>query len=252
MKVPAGWDLPVTTRAQLAGDRFGRQREIVADEHLVLVLHRVPDRKASSREGAYFWRNPAGEWRTTLRGKPTAALREMIKEYEDAVVKLEQVHENADSASSKFSVLERLGPLGRAVRNFSDALSRARESLESGEAKQDLQPFVDQITDAARSCELLQLDARNALDFHIARQSEIQAAHSREVEKATHRLNTMATVFLPLTAVASMFGMNLSHGLEGAAPWVFWSIMCGSIVAGLFVSELLAAFRTRRHANRTS
>jgi Mg2+ and Co2+ transporter CorA len=55
----------------------------------------------------------------------------------------------------------------------------------------------------------------------------------------------MATIFLPLTAMASVFGMNLKSGLEHAPPWMFWAIMFGSIVAGLLVSELLAVFKLR-------
>jgi hypothetical protein len=48
------------------------------------------------------------------------------------------------------------------------------------DAKHDIQLFADHAGDVARTCELLQADARNSLDFHIARQGEIQVAHSRE------------------------------------------------------------------------
>lgn len=246
MKVPPGWDLPLSIRTQLAGDRFGRQREILDDEHLVLVLHRAPQGRVRNREGVYFWRSPQGDWKSTDRRKPMVVLTEMIAEYEEAILRSEEAHETAQTAAQKFAVLENVGPLNRALRNFADTLTRARESLSDSNARQELQPLIDHTSDIARSGELLQVDARNSLDFHIARQSEIQAEHSRQVEKATHRLNTMATIFLPLTAVASVFGMNLRSGLEDAPPSIFWGIMIGSIVAGLVVSEVFAAIRTRR------
>lgn len=243
MKIPPGWDIPNSIRFQL-GERSGRQREISDDGHLVLVLHRVPDSRGK-RDGVYFWRTPDGEWRSTMRGQPKSALSSMIEEYEEVVVRLETEYIEGTSARNSFRVLEKLGPLNRAARNFHDALIRAHAAMESNDAKRELQNFADHASDVARSCELLYHDARNSLDFHIARQSEIQAKHSREVEKATHRLNTMATVFLPLTAVASVFGMNLRNGLEDAPAWTFWLIMAASIFAGLCVSEVLASWRLR-------
>jgi len=247
MKIPPGWDIPNAMRFQL-GDRSGRQREIAEDGHLVLVLHQVPDSRAKPH-AAYFWRSPSGEWQTSERGQPRRVLAAMIEDYERAVERLEQEYSSTSSASDSFAVLEKLGPLNRAVRHFHDALERAHAAVASDEGRRDLQNFADHAGEVARNCELLSHDARHALDFHIARQSEIQARHSREVEKATHRLNTMATVFLPLTAVASVFGMNLRSGLEEAPPWTFWLIMLASVFAGLCVSEVLAAWRVgrRRH-----
>ena len=246
MKIPPGWDIPNAIRFQL-GDRSGRQREIAEDGHLVLVLHRVPDSRAD-REAVYFWRTPDGEWRTSERGQPRPALSRLIAEYEQKVLTLEEQYTAGSSASSSFAVLEKLGPLNRAARNLHEALARAHSELDSHEARRELQDHSDHAADVARSCELLYHDARHSLDFHIAEQSEIQARHSREVEKATHRLNTMATVFLPLTAVASVFGMNLRSGLEDAPAYTFWLIMGLSVFAGLCISEVLAAWRVRgRH-----
>ena len=86
------------------------------------------------------------------------------------------------------------------------------------DAKHDMQLFADHAGDAARTCKLLQADARNSLDFLITRQGEIQAAHSRETERAGHRLNVMAAIFLPLTDVSSVFGMNLQSDRKNLPP----------------------------------
>ena len=46
------------------------------------------------------------------------------------------------------------------------------------------------------------------------------------------KLNTVAAVFLPLTAVGGIFGMNLVSGLE-ASSWAFWAIFAGGLLVGL-------------------
>ncbi|HIE99786.1 MAG TPA: hypothetical protein EYG03_26990 [Planctomycetes bacterium] len=194
MKVPPGWDMPREIRARL-GDRFGRQREIEADGHLFLVLHKVPAAGTSQREGVFFWRSPTGEWRSTDRGQPRPALQEIVDAYETAVNQLSEKHEFANTAVERFSVLERIGPLNRALRNLADTLQRARDSVDDVAAKHEIQFYADHAGDVARTCELLQADARNSLDFHIARQGEIQAAHSRETERAGHRLNVWRRSF---------------------------------------------------------
>lgn len=244
MKVPPGWDIPLEIRGHLGG-RSGRQREIVADGHLVMVLHRIPKAKSRERDPIYFWRCPSGEWRTTDRGQPKPMLQKLIDEYEETVAALGMQHDVAVTASERFAILERIGPITRAIRNLADTLSKARDIVESPDARKDISAFCDHAQDVARSADLLHGDAQNAIDFHIARQSEIQAAHSREVERASHRLNSMAAIFLPLTAVASLFGMNLHSGLEEAPPWLFWIIMLGSVVAGFLVSEVNVAVKLR-------
>jgi hypothetical protein len=244
MKVPPGWDMPREIRARL-GDRFGRQREIEADGHLFLVLHKVPAPGISQREGVFFWRNPAGDWRSTDRGQPRLALQQVVDAYESAVNQLGEKHESSNTAAERFAVLEQIGPLHRALRNLANTLQRARDAVADVDAKRDIQLFADHAGDVARTCELLQADARNSLDFHIARQGEIQATHSRETERAGHRLNVMAAIFLPLTAVSSVFGMNLQSGLENSPPWMFWLILAGSFSVGLLVSEVLVAVKLR-------
>ncbi len=245
MKVPPGWDIPLDIRVQL-GDRSGRQRELIADEHLLLVLHKVPTGKVKKRDGVFFWRAPSGDWRTTERGRPQAELKSLVENYGTAVVALGEKHDVAMSASEKFFVLEHIGPVNRAIRNLSDTLNKARDTIEDSEAVRDLQPVCDLASDVAREAELLQADARSALDFHIALQSEKQAQHSHEVERATHRLNSIAAIFLPLTAVASVFGMNLHSGLEESPAWMFWFVVLCSICGGFLVSEVLTAFKLRR------
>lgn len=251
MKIPPGWDIPLDIRVRL-GDRSGWQRELCSDGHLVLVLHKVPTGRKLQRESVYFWRPPSGDWRSSERGQPKRELQKLVEQYETAVVALGERHDLAVSATDKFYVLEHIGPINRAICNLSDVLTRVKSTVTDPDAIEDLQNVCDLAADVARNAERLEVDARHALDFHIALQSEIQSAHSREVERTTHRLNSLATVFLPVTAVASVFGMNLKNGLEEAPPWMFWLILTGSIAAGLLVSEALLAFKFRKHQRSQS
>ncbi len=243
--VPPGWDIPASIRAQL-GDQSGRQRALEADGHVVIVVHKVPRARSHQREGIAFWRNPEGQWSFNGRGNALNVLKQLIEAYQKTVERLGEEHESADSASEKFCILESIGPLNRAARNLFDTLAHARDSVESHDGRRELQKLCDQASDISRACELLQLDARHALEFYIAKQGEIQAANSRELQRASHKLNTLAGIFLPLTAVASVFGMNLRNGFENAPPWMFWLVLLGSVSAGFVASEIMLGVKTRR------
>ncbi|MDP6506065.1 MAG: hypothetical protein QF886_20745, partial [Planctomycetota bacterium] len=48
-----------------------------------------------------------------------------------------------------------------------------------------------------------------------------------------------AALFLPITALASVLGMNLTHGLEDSGSWAFWMILMIGLVTGLCLVPLL-------------
>jgi Mg2+ and Co2+ transporter CorA len=66
----------------------------------------------------------------------------------------------------------------------------------------------------------------------MAREAEQQAALSRQALQASHRLKILAALFFPLTAVASLFGMNLAHGLDASSVVIFWLVAVVSIGLG--------------------
>ncbi|MCL4785784.1 MAG: hypothetical protein KJ070_03170, partial [Verrucomicrobia bacterium] len=65
----------------------------------------------------------------------------------------------------------------------------------------------------------------------MAREAEAQAQSGKEALRASHRLNILAALFFPLTAIASLFGMNLAHGFSEQAPVIFWLVF--AVGAGL-------------------
>ncbi|HEY0137312.1 MAG TPA: hypothetical protein VGB85_24685, partial [Nannocystis sp.] len=90
--------------------------------------------------------------------------------------------------------------------------------------------------DAERSFELLHAHTQEGLEYTIARRAEEQSRDAQHMLEAAHRLNMIAAVFLPVTAVATLLGMNLRHGLEDwPAPLTFWVTLVLCFVMGLWI-----------------
>ncbi len=246
MSVPPNWEIPEEIKARLS-NQSGRQRAMVADGHIVTVLHRVPHKREHKREGVLFWRNPEGDWECN-QGRPGfAKLGQLVEDYNVAITAIEKANGRATCADDWFQVLEDVGPLCRAAKNLYDTLQEARKSIPDARQRKELQGPCDLASDVARAAELLQTEARDALEFHIAKQSELQSAISRDQARAGHRLNVMASIFLPLAAIASVLGMNLKHGLEGSPIWVFWAVLAGSILFGFTITGFLSATNGNRY-----
>jgi Mg2+ and Co2+ transporter CorA len=236
MQLPPGWELPDSIRVRL-GDSAGKQRAMIEEEHLLLILHKTPAPGATTaREAAFFWRDPDGDWKASNGKAGLGALKNHLAEYERAVDELDTQLDKAQDAAALFRVLEAAVPLHRAAKNQHAALQAAREALPT---VREIIVLRDAASEIDRHSELLEIDARNAVDYRIARQGEEQNRLSLEMTRAGHRLNFLAALFLPLTAVASVFGMNLPSGLEQSPTWLFWSVLgfgllLGFILRGLF------------------
>lgn len=230
---PRVWQIPIEIRRRLSG-RVGRQRAIAFEDHLLMVLHRVPDRRTPRQAGVYFWRSPAGEWSYSEQGAGFAALQRLVDEYESTVVQLEQTNETAIATKDWFAILERVGPIHRASRNLHSVLTQAVEETNADQQRLELQALCDQASEIERSAELLQTDVQNTIQYSMARQSELQAGFGRAQSRAAHRLNVLAAIFLPLATVSSVFGMNLMSGVE-SVPFVFWLVLSIGLVLGICI-----------------
>lgn len=219
MNLPQAWHLPPEIRARFGQKRSGRQRAMVADGHLLLVLHKAPQHGVRDREGIFFWRRPNGLWETSGRGSGLKRLVDHIEEYSAAEQKLARAYEQARSAKDYMRILEDVGPLHHAARNLHATLQAAREAIPED---RDLIDLRDWAYDLERTLDLLQRNTQHALDFH-----SIQVAN---------RLNILAAIFFPLTAIASVFGMNLISGFEGSSTLVFWSVLLVGIALGVVTS----------------
>ena len=91
---------------------------------------------------------------------------------------------------------------------------------------------LDRQTAAKRTAELLVQDAQFGLSYIAARQSEAQAESAARMAATAHRLNVIAALFLPLTAVASVLGMDIHSGLSDTQE-NFLLVVAASVGFGL-------------------
>ena len=226
--IPSTWAVPKRFRERV-GERVGRQRQMSEDGHLLLVLHEVPRAGEAEREGRLFWRDKKGEWKSAGQGSGVGALRQHLSQFEEAAEQVEARLRGASTAAEFFEVLKAATPLHRPSRNLLRTLQEAREAIDDRE----LINLRDRAGEVERAAELLVAEARDALDFTTAQQAEAQAKVSLELARDGHKLNTIAAVFLPITALASIFSMTLRSGLETwASPWLFWLIVAGGVALG--------------------
>ena len=83
---------------------------------------------------------------------------------------------------------------------------------------------------------MLQGGAKVALDFEVARQSELQSETSHQMAASAHRLNVLAAFFFPLATVSAVLGANLQNVLPGVthrAALVMVSIIGLALGGGL-------------------
>jgi hypothetical protein len=234
--LPATWKVPEVFHARL-GEQAGRQRMMAADGHLLLILHKIPEPGESDRASVLFWRDPAGTWKSTGGGAGLAELKAHLNDFTAYVDKLEDRMQKPPSSKMYFEILQITAPLLRSVRNMHLTLQQAREAMPND---RNIIVARDQASDLERGVELLHADAKNGMEYMIARQAEEQAENSEQLLKAGHKLNLLIALFLPLTALGSAFGMNFRHGLEHiTSPLLFWGTLFLGLALGFFVKTLL-------------
>jgi hypothetical protein len=232
MNIPSEWKIPAALQVRLSANTTGRQRAMVADGHLLLVLHEVPRHGQRQRRGVYFWRAPDGAWSSSAEQKGIPTLAEFVNDFGRAADELETKFQQAMIAKDYFVVLQELAPILRSASNMHSTLQSAREAVPEVTA---LISVRDTAGDVVRSLELLYADTKNALDYDIAKSSEEQAMLGEEAVRSGVRLNILAAIFLPLSTVTGMLGVNLALGIESAPIWVSWSLFGLGLVIGLIV-----------------
>lgn len=233
--LPKLWAVPDSIRNRL-GREPGPQRAMFEDGHLLLILHQLPGPDDHQRKAALFWRNPEGDWKTNLQGTGIGALNDHMRSYDSKLTELEEAENKANTATEYHTVLEKLAPVLRSSRGLHRAIQQARESVKT---ERELINMRDQAAAIERNAELLLQDAQFGLNFTVARQAEAQAATARQMASAAHRLNLLAALFLPLTALASVFGMEIHSKLPDTAV-NFWLICICGLLLGLLVMGFLS------------
>ncbi|MBI2478884.1 MAG: hypothetical protein HYV60_09690, partial [Planctomycetia bacterium] len=124
--IPPLWKVPQVFRERM-GEQVGRQRSMVADGHLLLVLHAPPKPNENQRHGRFFWRDTDGQWTSKDRGTGLNALNKHLEDYEELIAALDRLEEKATSSGEYFAILEQLSPVRRAATNLHHVLQDARE-----------------------------------------------------------------------------------------------------------------------------
>ena len=238
--LPHSWAVPQIFRERL-GSQGGRQRAMVADGHLLLVLHEPPAAGVPERRHRIFWRSPEGSWQATIKPAGLGAVYAHLDGFAGVVDELEARLATAQTSSDYFAVLQAATPLVRTTRHLWRALQDAREGIPKDH---DLIVLRDKADDLQRAAELVHEHAEDGLGFALARAAEEQARQGADIARASHRLNLLAALFFPMTALATIFGMQLDHGLGATgAPWVFWAIVAAALGLGLGLRASLARRR---------
>lgn len=232
MQLPSTWNLPESIRDRFGEKSLGKQRAMVADDHLLLVLHKAPEKGDRDREAVLFWRKPDGYWECSKGGVAYQQLVNHLKEYNLAEEELSQSYENAQTAEDYFEILEAITPLQIATKNLHATLQTAREEVPE---ERKIIDFRDWAYEIERGLDILYNNTKNALDFKIAKQAEEQSKFALESLKSEKRLNTLVSIFFPLTAISCVFGMNLTSGLENQNSLLFWIVFLSGILLGLIV-----------------
>ena len=244
MKLPAIWDLPQEIRHRVSKHQ-GRQRAMEAEGHILFILYRVPQPRTNERHVVYLWRKPDGTWEFSERGTGINALSGLLQEYEQVVEEMESRQESAKLPEHWYAIVERIGPVQRAIQQMYVTLQEARRTIPDLEQQAALQGPCDQASNLVRGCDQLLADAKISMDFFATKQSYIQSLVSRDQARAAFRLNILAALFLPLGTIAAVFGMNLQHGLEAQSSWFFWGIFAAGITAGVAIGAYVLNFNPK-------
>ncbi len=234
--IPESWQVPPRFRQRM-GAQAGRQRAMVDSGHLLLVLHEVPRPDGNERLAKLFWRAPEGTWKATGGGSGDGlpVLKRHLEAFQTALTALDTQVDKGQSAQDFFAVLNAATPLQRTTRNMHKALQEARDGVED----KDVITLRDQGGELERAAEILVSDARNGMEYSIARNAEAQAATGVRAVEAQHKLNLLAALFFPVTAIGSILGINLRTGLEGSSPLVFWAVLVAAFGVGFAVRSSL-------------
>jgi hypothetical protein len=103
--LPTTWEVPAEFRSRL-GERAGRQRIMVADGHLLIILYKPPQPGEPERDAVFFWRNPKGELRSTERGSGIGALTAHFESWRETVDRFDDQMDGTPTARKFFSVVQ--------------------------------------------------------------------------------------------------------------------------------------------------
>jgi hypothetical protein len=232
--LPKLWEVPAAIRERL-GKEAGPQRAMLEEGHLLVIVNHPPGPNDRARKPALFWRKPDGDWRSNDEGGGISGLHKLAAEYDALLIKLEDEQQGAATAADYHRLLEHTAPVLRSARGLHRALQQARDMVKSD---RELIHLRDQAAAIERVAELLLHDAQAGMSFTAARKAEDHAVSARRMAATAHRLNILACVFLPLTALASLFSMGVPLPFQESSA-TFWVTGLAGLGLGMLLSLLI-------------
>lgn len=240
VRLPAHFRIEHELRDQLS-TRTGHQTCLEGRGELLLVLHDVPKPGVAKREGLYFWKSHDARW-AQPSGAGLSGVGELLDRYENVIDGHEDRITVAESAAEIFAILRHSGPLSRSSRNMVRALELA---LRAEPDDRHIRVLLDRAREMERAADLLNSDARVALDYWQAERLEHHGRLLERIEKNSGRTNLLVGIFLPVIAAVGFFGMNpqMLHSFRYPLLIV---VLAAMAVAGWRIWQKMNAEKIRR------
>lgn len=171
------WELPEEKKTRLS-HQPRLQRAIIADGHILMVLHKPPRPGKSTCEAVTFWRKPSGNWQCSEGCAALAELEQLVNDYDTAIAQIEEEWERSVDPHTPLKPPSQIGRFWRASVSLRDALQEATNAISESEERLDFQGLCDRMNDIAWTSEILRTEAMNALRVYFTKQREVQANRS--------------------------------------------------------------------------
>jgi magnesium transporter len=242
---PSGLFLVWITPTHRDGDTVGsHELDVFLGGNYLVTLHAQPDKaiEAVAAEGA-----------RTLKGGPDWTLHAIIDQSVDSVLpmvdimgeELESIEERMLEAPRQSDLLDlhrvrrqllRLHRIVGPERDVVRGVARERDVV-SEDAYRYFQDVGDHLARVQDSIETYQDVAASVMDVYLS-------AQNNRMNEIMKQLTVVATIFMPLTLLSGIYGMNLIRGMW-PAPEAWWSFLAVVGVMVLIAGGMAAYFRKK-------
>lgn len=167
----------------------------------------------------------------------TRALYEaLINESQTLKRRLEDIEERIFKGDERQMVIE-LSHIGRIIHDFRDALMPHKEMLDSLEPATSRifgPEFSYYLRDLIGAQERVQRSLDNLHSSMIELRETNNSLLSTKQNEVMKTLTVLAFIFLPLSFIAGLFGMNTTNNPIVGSPYDFWIIVGGMLTLAIF------------------
>ncbi|MBE3575602.1 MAG: magnesium transporter CorA family protein [Firmicutes bacterium] len=233
--------------------RFSTEVDIFAGRHFVVVSHLAPvpalDRlwqRAETEHPPAWLQQPLLLVHAILDALVDGYVP-LLEEWRSAIDRLEEALLRKPGRAGDPSVLRHLADIRRQLRAFRrivEPLADVVEALLKPEGPQvppDLRPYYRDVLDhlhrAEARIEVAYERSSSLVELYTALASQRLSEATVRMNQVMQRLTAVATLFMPLTFITSLYGMNFRHMPELEWPWGYPLVL--ALMTGLAVGLYL-------------